>query len=130
MQVTKVTWHKREQCVPGSLSSSPTQKPGNEATGAPNVISPYLYVEFCSFANLTEISCITKVSMLKSFQEDDTDNIQSQDKHWRLLSAVLNPVLALSIYAPKTRLECFDTMNIDILNATLSQLHTDLSLHI
>ena len=31
MQVTKGTWRMREQCVPGSLSSSPTQEPGNEA---------------------------------------------------------------------------------------------------
>ena len=32
MQVTKGTWRMREQCVPGSLSSSPAQEPGNEAT--------------------------------------------------------------------------------------------------
>ena len=32
MQVTKGTWHMCEQCVPGSLSSSPTQEPGNEAS--------------------------------------------------------------------------------------------------
>ena len=32
MQVTKGTWRMREQCVPGSLSSSPTQEPGNEAS--------------------------------------------------------------------------------------------------
>ena len=32
MQVTKETWRMREQCVPGSLSSSPAQEPGNEAT--------------------------------------------------------------------------------------------------
>ena len=32
MQVTKGTWHMREQCVPGSLSSSPAQEPGNEAS--------------------------------------------------------------------------------------------------
>ena len=32
MQVTKGMWQMREQCVPGSLSSSPTQEPGNEAT--------------------------------------------------------------------------------------------------
>ena len=32
MQVTKGTWRMREQCVPGSLSSSPTQELGNEAT--------------------------------------------------------------------------------------------------
>ena len=31
MQVTKGTWCMREQCVPGSLSSSPAQEPGNEA---------------------------------------------------------------------------------------------------
>ena len=31
MQVTKGTWRMREQCVPGSLSSSPAQEPGNEA---------------------------------------------------------------------------------------------------
>ena len=30
MQVTKGTWRMREQCVPGSLSSSPAQEPGNE----------------------------------------------------------------------------------------------------
>ena len=32
MQVTKGTWRMREQCVPGSLSSSPAQEPGNEAS--------------------------------------------------------------------------------------------------
>ena len=32
MQVTKGTWRMREQCVPGSLSSSPEQEPGNEAS--------------------------------------------------------------------------------------------------
>ena len=31
MQVTKGTWGMREQCVSGSLSSSPTQEPANEA---------------------------------------------------------------------------------------------------
>ena len=31
MQVTKGTWRMRGQCVPGSLSSSPAQEPGNEA---------------------------------------------------------------------------------------------------
>ena len=31
MQVTKGTWRMREQCVPGSLSSSPAQERGNEA---------------------------------------------------------------------------------------------------
>ena len=31
MQVIEGIWHMREQCVPGSLSSSPAQEPGNEA---------------------------------------------------------------------------------------------------
>ena len=31
MLVTKGTWRMREQCVPGSLSSSPAREPGNEA---------------------------------------------------------------------------------------------------
>ena len=31
MQVTKGTWRMRERCVPGSLSSSHAQEPGNEA---------------------------------------------------------------------------------------------------
>ena len=35
MQVTKGTWRMREQCVPGSLSSSPAREPGNEARGEP-----------------------------------------------------------------------------------------------
>ena len=36
MQVTKGTWHMREQCVPGSLSPPPpAQKPGNEAKKEP-----------------------------------------------------------------------------------------------
>ena len=42
MQVTKGTWRMREQCLPGSLSSSPAQEPGNEAilhhvTHQPNI---------------------------------------------------------------------------------------------
>ena len=32
MQVTKGTWRMHKQCVPGSLSSSLAQEPGNEAT--------------------------------------------------------------------------------------------------
>ena len=32
MQVTIGTWRMREQCVPASLSSSPAQEPGNEAS--------------------------------------------------------------------------------------------------
>ena len=34
MQVNKGTWCMREQCVPGSLSSSPAREPGNEAKAA------------------------------------------------------------------------------------------------
>ena len=34
MQVTKGTWRMRKQCVPGSLSSSPAQEPGNEASSS------------------------------------------------------------------------------------------------
>ena len=34
MQVTKGTWHMREQCVPGSLPSSPAREPGNKATSS------------------------------------------------------------------------------------------------
>ena len=36
MQVTKGNWRMREQCVPGSLSSSPAQEPGNEARWCTN----------------------------------------------------------------------------------------------
>ena len=36
MQVTKGTWCMHEQCVPGSLSSSPAQEPGNEAIHDPD----------------------------------------------------------------------------------------------
>ena len=32
MQVTKETCHMCEQCVPGSLPSSPAREPGNEAS--------------------------------------------------------------------------------------------------
>ena len=35
MQVTKGTWCMRKQCVPGSLSFSPAQEPGNEAISCP-----------------------------------------------------------------------------------------------
>ena len=57
--------------------------------GAPHMINLYPYSEFCSFANLKESpvmsSVITKLSRLKKGLsqdvEDNTDNIQSQDKH-------------------------------------------------
>ena len=32
MQVTKGTWRMHKQCVPSSLSPSPAQEPGNEAS--------------------------------------------------------------------------------------------------
>ena len=35
MQVTKGTWRMREQCVPGSLSSSPSRDPGNDTSYGP-----------------------------------------------------------------------------------------------
>ena len=46
MEVTKETWRMREQCVPGSLSSSPAQEPGNEAI-------PSHACSTCNFAKLT-----------------------------------------------------------------------------
>ena len=39
MQVTKGAWRMRKQCVPGSLSSTPAQEPGNEASYAHDQIS-------------------------------------------------------------------------------------------
>ena len=39
MQVTKGTWRMREQCVPGSLSSSPAQEPGNKASICTDVLT-------------------------------------------------------------------------------------------
>ena len=43
MQVTKGTWRMREQCVPGSLSSSPAQEPGNEATALNALLEVHAY---------------------------------------------------------------------------------------
>ena len=40
IQITKGTWHLREQYVPGYLSSFPSQEPGNEAS-----LAPRLYVD-------------------------------------------------------------------------------------
>ena len=42
MQVTKGTWRMREQCVPGSLSSSHAREPGNEARLLPECSAGYL----------------------------------------------------------------------------------------
>ena len=46
MQVTKGTWRMREQCVPGSLSSSPAQEPGNEAS-ITRAINPKYHSKLC-----------------------------------------------------------------------------------
>ena len=40
MQVTKGTWRMREQCVPGSLPSSPAQEAGSEATEGNQALFP------------------------------------------------------------------------------------------
>ena len=48
MQVTKGTWHMREQCVPGSLSSSPAREPGNEAKYN-YVYIVYMLLSWCIF---------------------------------------------------------------------------------
>ena len=51
MQVTKGIWRMREQCVPGSLSSSPAQEPGNEANIA--------YAQYNADKLLTNLSLST-----------------------------------------------------------------------
>ena len=51
MQVTKGTWRMREQCVPGSLSSSPAQEPGNEAMSFPD------YFLLSGLVQITVTSC-------------------------------------------------------------------------
>ena len=50
MQVTKGMWHMREQCVPGSPSSSPAQEPGHESTTVFGH-SPKMLFYFISFAS-------------------------------------------------------------------------------
>ena len=47
MQVTKGTWRMREQCVPGSLSSSPAREPGNEASSTSTVDFTSLRMSVC-----------------------------------------------------------------------------------
>ena len=54
MQVTKGTWRMREQCVPGSLSSFPTQEPGNKAIQRPG--SPMCF-GYCVSVNKNRIQC-------------------------------------------------------------------------
>ena len=58
MQVTKGTWRMREQCVPGSLSSSHAQEPGNEARLCPNMVIPKYgsnYVQIWLYPNMVLI---------------------------------------------------------------------------
>ena len=45
MQVTKGIWRMREQCVPGSLSSSPAQEPGNEARKRPAALTTTFFTK-------------------------------------------------------------------------------------
>ena len=51
MQVTKGTWRMREQCVPGSFSSSHAREPGNEASKCYDSALiwdlPLIYVYIC-----------------------------------------------------------------------------------
>ena len=54
MQVTKGTWRMCKQCVPGSLSSSPQQEPGNEAmpnsdSGCEAALPKGKVEKFCTF---------------------------------------------------------------------------------
>ena len=64
MQVTKGTWCMREQCVPGFLSSSPAQEPGNEARRTiAKQMSTCLYVigetTYCTLPNDNMYLCYT-----------------------------------------------------------------------
>ena len=52
MQVTKGVWRMRKQCVPGSLSSSPAQEPGNEA----GMQLPFWLPDAITKASLQEIN--------------------------------------------------------------------------
>ena len=58
MQVTKETWRMREQCVPGSLSSSPAREPGNEASVHP------VDVCCCFSADTPYVTPISSILML------------------------------------------------------------------
>ena len=62
MQVTKGTWRMREQCVPGSLSSSPAQEPGNEATTKRTSKSPATLPSSKSPSTVTTTESTTKVT--------------------------------------------------------------------
>ena len=47
MQVTKGTWRMCEQCVPGSLSSSPAREPGNKARCGLVIYHDNVYIVKC-----------------------------------------------------------------------------------
>ena len=74
MQVTKGTWRMRKQCVPGSLSSSPAQEPGNKAkevvaddkTGflAMNLVFPQ-----CTTIMSLPIAAVSPAPSLQNFPE-------------------------------------------------------------
>ena len=57
MQITKGTWRMREQRVPGSLSSSPAQEPGNEAnecSSCADFTGPGMLLSFCAHSDWTD----------------------------------------------------------------------------
>ena len=56
MQVTKGTWRMREQCVPGSLSSSPVREPGKEARSAV-AVRALISAVFVPWASFTPTLC-------------------------------------------------------------------------
>ena len=69
MQVTKGTWRMREQCVPGSLSSSPVREPGNEASVACAQTCPLGREKWPG--NKWAVSWLCRVSSLKFKQDND-----------------------------------------------------------
>ena len=68
MQVTKGTWHMCEQCVPGCLSSSPAQEPGNEASVAYD--SGIQFKPYCRvMVSVRYIRRVLKSKMLSLWQQ-------------------------------------------------------------
>ena len=61
MQVTKGTWRIREQCVPGSLSSSHAWEPGNEAREAPKHIVTYKGVGVTPICPVVTTATVVKI---------------------------------------------------------------------
>ena len=64
MQVTKGTWRMREQCVPGSLSSSPAREPGNEASTHCADMSGIMHIHSAYVKLLTEVVCFSTLNMV------------------------------------------------------------------